>query len=418
MRFSKSKLNLTELLVVNIPLINIITLFSINFVGRDQFHLGYLRVFVFFAIIGLVIRAYGLSDRITKTIALFLLYVFVLILFSSDISYSTGVFLKVSVTMLMFPVGFFILNDFEKFHLFLKNLVYAGFLLCINYIFAQIFRIGRSAYLADSFYYGYAGIGSTVVLSYILLVTPIAIPFFTSNKDKWILRVTMFLSFLFTILVLKRIAIIALFTGFFIYLLKTGKFGTGIKIAVGIFSLLLATSPFYIDILLSRYEARTTERNELQNEQRFDDIVIALDHFQSKSFKHAIIGTEAFNSPGYFKRNRQVHVDYANILIGTGAIGFSLYMFIYFLIYKRFSLLFKFYKSMNPPKSKKEKDFLNDYKGIFFAILVASLVVSLSGGMHDITSRSMLFILFGSVIGILYKSINQSNPLDTNAFLN
>lgn len=401
-----SQLDILSKIVINIPLINVISAFSVQMLGRDALHLGNIRAFVFFFIIIISISIYGFSGRITKRIFFFMIYLFTLILFSSDFIYSlTGTYLKVLVTMLMFPVGFFVLSDYPKMILFLKNFTYASLLLCVNYIIAQIFNIGRSVYLDDSFYYGYAGIGSTVVLSYFLLSTPILKKAFTSFAGNIIFKVVIFLSVLFTIIALKRIAILALVVGFMVYMFKTRKIKRGLKTIFLMSFLLFITSPFYIDVFNERLEVRTTEDNELDQEQRYFDIIYAYQDFKTKGIRHALIGTEAFNTPGYFGRDRQVHVDYANLLIGTGIIGLGFYLWIYVGMYKQFQNYYKKIKNHNLFTTEIHNGNLQELNGTFTAILIASLIVSFSGGLHVITTRSILFTILGMLSGLLYKQI-------------
>ncbi len=411
------RLDNLSIVVINIPLINVISGFSVQMMGRDAMHFGNLRALIFFIIIVFVLKVFGINERITRRLILFMAYLFVLILFSSNFMYSfTDTYLKVLVSMLMFPVGFFVLNDYNKMVLFLKNFVYAALLLCINYIFAQIFSIGRSVYLDDSFYYGYAGIGSTVVLSYLLLTVPLLKGAFKTWLGSLIFKVVIFLSILFTIIALKRIAIIALFVGYIIYMFQTKSIKKGLKNIGIILIFLFITAPLYFDVFKQRLEVRPTEINELDEEQRYFDIMIAFQDFKTKGVKHALIGTEPFNTPGYFGRTRQVHVDYANLLIGTGLIGLLIYLWIYFSIYNKFRKLYIVIRKNQLYVNESNFNYLKDLKGVFTAVLVASLIVSLSGGLHVITTRSILFTLLGGLLGIIYKYYNYYRVKILNSF--
>ena len=406
MQQATTKLSIIEKIVVIIPIINIITAFSIHILGRDQFHLGHIRIVLFFGLIALVIGRYGFKEKATALTSVFLFYVFFLILYSSDFMYSfTGTYLKVAATMLMFPVGFYVLNETEKLQIYLKNLAIAAMLLGINYIIAQYFKIGRSAYLADSFYYGYAGIGSTVILSYFLISAPLLISKFKTLSGIWFLRITIFLSVLFTIIALKRIAILALAGGFLVFLLKSGEFGRGIKALIGLSLILVLTTPLYMDIFSERLEARTTERNELTQEARYFDMLIAIEDFRTKGLKHALVGTEPFNTPGYFGRDRQVHVDYANLLIGTGVIGLSLYLLIYLTILSRFNYYYRKIYRFVSFQNKEDAKQLRIINGVFWGILIASLIISFSGGLHAIAARGTVFLTLGSLTGIVYRKL-------------
>ena len=415
----KKKTNLLASIVINIPIINVLSAMSVSLIQFSGFHLGEVRVLIFFSIIFFVLLKFGLNQRILKWMLFFLFYLLLLVFYSSDFNYSFfGTYLKVVVTMLMFPVGFYVINDMEKLFKFLKSFLYAGLLLCINYIFAQYFKIGRSVYLEDSFYYGYAGIGSTVVLTYLLLTAPLSSYFVKTNKDKLLVWSVVILSIIFTIVALKRIAILALVIGFMVYLIKSGRLKKGFKLVILIFMVLIITAPIYLDLFEARLAARTSERNELTREGRYFDILNAINHFHTKGLKHALIGSELFNTPGYFGRNRQVHVDYANLLIGSGIIGLVLYIIIHLILYNNFKKVYRKLKKNSLHLGKSNSFFLKDINGVFYAILIASLVVSLSGGLHVITTRSIVFVILGSCFGILQntrKNILKKNS-DKNYF--
>ena len=213
-----------------------------------------------------------------------------------------------------------------------------------------------------------------------------------------------FLSILFTIIALKRIAILALSVGYILYLINTKKFKKGLINIIVVLLFLFLTAPLYYDVFIQRLEVRAEESMELDQEQRYFDMQFAFHDFRTKGIKHALIGPEAFNTPGYFGRVRQVHVDYANLLISTGIIGLSLYLWIYFSIYSEFRRLYRFIKKNDHLYRKTDIKYWQDLNGVFSAVLVASLIVSFSGGMHVITARSILFCILGGLSGIIYKN--------------
>ena len=242
-----------------------------------------------------------------------------------------------------------------------------------------------------------------LILSYFILCAPVLKKTFSSWLGKTIFIGVIFLSVLFTIVALKRIAILALLIGFIIYMLKSQKIKKGIRYTFYILIFLLLTRPLYFDTFIQRLEVRTTESNELDQEQRYFDLMYAFQDFQNKGLKHALIGTEAFNTPGYFGRDRQVHVDYANLLIGTGLIGLLLYLWIYYSINRKFKNYYRKIKINKLYTSVLNPDKLSDLHGVFTALIFASLIVSFSGGMHVITTRSILFTTLGSLVGIVYN---------------
>jgi len=408
----KLNLNLISWLVIYFPLINLFIGFFVGSSETESAYLSYLRAIVYALIIIFVLTRFGI-EKVTRYLLFFFIYLLVLIPFSSNFPYSLSVFLKIVITMGMFPVGYHVLNSFEKLFLFLKYLLFSALILCVNYILAQYFKIGRSAYLEDSFYYGFAGIGSTVSLTYFLLVVPFLTKAIDSLRGKWLLRVTVFLSLLFTIIALKRIAIIALITGYFIYLFKTRYFVKVSRAFISVAFFLILFSPIYLDLFLERLSVRPTEMSDLKYEQRYNDVIVAINDFRTKGIKHALVGTEPFNTPGYFGKKRQVHVDYANLLIGTGIIGLFIYLFIYFTIGRKFHLIYKQTLKRNIHYRLFPGSLLKDLSGIFWAILMSSLVISFSGGLHVVGTRVLLFTLLGGLTGVLNSMNNTFKSYDS-----
>lgn len=391
-------------IVVLFPLINILVVLVIGMYGKDNTTIQYVRAILFFLVIFFTIRLYG-TETVSKTIIFFLAYIFCLLFAASDFFASFNIYLKVLITMLMYPVGYFVLNQYDKLIPFLKNFAIASFLLNVNYIYAQMFAVGRSGYLEDSFYYGYAGIGSTTTLAYFLLTTPLIADQYGNIWEKWFFRINIILSILFTFLVLKRSSILAFVIGYFVYILLTKQFKRYTKVVIGLAFISVLSSPLYLDTLLERYDARSAKIYNPTKEGRYNDIIVSLKLLETEGLKYALFGSEPFNTPKFFGTRRQVHVDYANILISTGLIGLFLYLYIYWLMAMKFIKLSKFISINQFYKDKNLKSNFKILIGSFFAVFSASLIVSISGGLHSVGDRAMLFLLLGSFSGILNRQV-------------
>ncbi len=119
------------------------------------------------------------------------------------------------------------------------------------------------------------------------------------------------------------------------------------------------------------------------------DIENTLHAFQTEGLAHALIGSEAFNDRVFFNTVRPLHVDYARVLVGSGAIGLGMYMFIYFQIL-RVSLVRAIGNGSYRARSGC---------AVVCALVGGSLFVSFSSQIYVISSLSWLFLLLGAING-------------------
>src|SRR5690606_33897827 len=131
------------------------------------------------------------------------------------------------------------------------------------------------------------------------------------------------------------------------------------------------------------------------NAGRMQDLKNAAHAFQTRGITHALIGSEAFRDRAFFKTNRPVHVDYARILVGAGAIGLGLYMSVHFHIVWKTLI-----------RSTK----LNSYRSrVAFAVVCGlisgSFLVSFSSQIYVFSSLSWLFLMLVAINGWLCSSV-------------
>ena len=159
--------------VLLIPIINAIATSTVNYFPAGTLNPGTVRALV----IGLfslyfIVNSYP-KDIMSRFILLFLVYLFVLVLLSSNLSKSFYEYIKVVLSMLMYPVGFYFINNKEK--LFQLNRVYLFVLILfiLDILFANIFQYGTSDYLEDSVYFGSARVNITKAMIILIIVSPI-----------------------------------------------------------------------------------------------------------------------------------------------------------------------------------------------------------------------------------------------------
>jgi hypothetical protein len=202
------------------------------------------------------------------------------------------------------------------------------------------------------------------------------------------------------LLSVKRGAILALGTGILAYFLyTTKKIGTSIGlIIVGLFLLTIVIQNS--ELLETRINARTTERNDFSNENRFKETFYVIEEMSSYNFVNVMFGNEAFNSAvllkKYFGRGRQLHVDYNLLILGTGIFGFFMYFFVHYQIWTYAKTLLGKCKSLD--KKNKLINVKEDF-ALIVGCMILSLTMSFSGGLQFMSYRIILFLIIGYSIG-------------------
>ena len=134
---------------------------------------------------------------------------------------------------------------------------------------------------------------------------------------------------------MKRGAILGFFVGALVYLLVSSKkAGTLMRFGIVAFGLFILSSE-YSDTLQQRFDARSTEKNLIQNENRYKETFYVAEEMSKSTLFKVLLGDEAFNSKyvmrKYFGRERQLHVDYNILIHGTGIIGLLFYLYLFYI---------------------------------------------------------------------------------------
>jgi hypothetical protein len=187
---------------------------------------------------------------------------------------------------------------------------------------------------------------------------------------------------------LKRGVILALITGFLVYSILGAYKGVILRsILIAVF-ILFVLFPLYQPVLLPRYESRKTEIENLEDEARRVETREVFQTFKQGDLKHKFIGSQLFNSQQFFHTERALHIDYNVIFNGSGIIGLAIYFIMYLFIILdnhkayRFNKNDKYYRNLN---------------AVFWSLIMASLIISISGSIHAFTFRSMLFFYLGAL---------------------
>jgi hypothetical protein len=399
-------------LVLISPIINTVADTTINFFDRQDgfFHLGLLRGVYIILIIFIFHVKYGIVQERNSLIILgFLIYLFFLLPTSSRFFYSLNSgYIKWFGSLLFFPIGLYFFRDKNDLNRLSRVLIFSAIPIIVNFLFAQYFEIGSHAYIEDSIYYGGANIGVTNSLTFVVLSTPLYFSLNTKLKTRKKLFVTVIilLSLLSIVFILKRSAILGLALGFTIYLFFSPQKGRVINFLALISLIAFLTLPFYVEELERRIDARTGERNKIENEARYKEIFYVLEEFKEGNIKHKLFGTEPFNSrqffgPKHFRKDRMIHGDLSSFLYGTGLIGLIWYVLIFLSLG---SSNFLFYKLFF--RNRTERVMI----AVAFALLTSGFIITITG-TGTIGERAIMYLTLGAIFGYLRNSYKEK--LDT-----
>lgn len=360
------------------------------------------------------------NERPSPYIIVFLAYLFILTLFSSDIRYSfMSGYIKWFIPLMMYPVGMYFIRRIDSLALLIKIYIFGAMIVCINLLIAQFTGYGISAYVEKSFYTGGAGVGITNQLALVILTYP----FVLRQRGKMRMAGRLFiytvglLSIVFIFLAMKRAAIISLLSGSVIFVYNTQSKVRFIRYFAIIVLAGYLVFPVFKDIITERYNARMKQMENIEKEARYQEFFFVLKEFKEGNIGQKLFGKELFNSGAhfgmkYFHTPRMIHSDMSGFLYGSGITGIMLYLSIYY---------FLFMEGLKYSRHLRKDGTYRELFAIYFAILFATFLVSATGS-GTIGERCLVFMLLGAVAGLTRekmksevinkKQINGSIPPD------
>ncbi len=394
--------------VLAIPLINVIASNTSEYFRSDIFNTGNLRALIIggFAIYFIVARIP--KEGLSRFILLYLAFYMVLVLFASDRLLSGNLFLKFFLGVIMLPIGYYYINSIRKLEILLRILFVTLVLHLINIVIANIFQLGTSDYLDETFYFGAGRVNITKNILILVLLMPATMLFV--RKYRKAVTLVYLASFLVTMVGIKRSVLLSAAAGVITYLAVKQRFTLLIRTAVvgaGLFLILILIFPGFTDLFRSRFEARG-ERVELteetiETEGRLSETEAVFRAWSSGSFRHKLIGSEVFNDRLFFHSKRMLHTDYMIILNGSGLIGFVLWFYLYARLIREKK---KYYRAL------KSHPLFSELNALFWVLLAAQLVLSVSGTVYAIELRSLIFLLWGAILGVMRGFLlNRKNRL-------
>lgn len=351
-----------------------------------------LFIFIIFLII---IKKDILSHN--KWMTLFLLYILLLVPLSSDFENSAVDYICVFVSLMCLPAGYYFIRNVKDLHILNLSMLVLAIIFVINSFLSSVFGLGIDYYGGGIKLGGFVASKLFSPALYIVLL-PIILPLL-GKRMRILSVITAVLVFIFLLLSMRRTSVLIPVFGYMMYFLFSRRKVQFIAISAIFVVMLLALFPFYQKVLEMQFQTRqeTFDNPSLENEYRYKETMIIYKEVFS-SAKSILIGKEIFNSSGnYYKGrwgDRPIHIDFNLILHGAGMIGLILYCLIFY------DIILKYFRYQN---AVPEEDYFHELKNMFKILVMLCLIVSLNGGITQISYRAVLFLYMGSFLGIFNK---------------
>lgn len=382
-------------LVMFIPVIHVLANITTNYYSPETINPGFFRVLYFVLVLTLFFIAYNPRFKsLFIVVLIYLTYNFILVLLNQELMESLINFTRLSIPILLLFVGYSVIHNYEDYLKLLKFFLIGLFLFILNYIVSNIFDLGLSVYLDDSFYIGGAGGGAANEIAVFIVI---ALSFLLLSKEKrWnIFAIILIASATIIILLsMRRGAFLTLGIALVLYTYIIGINWKIAKYSVLGASILLITLPLYSDIFIERYEYRTLSRDgslaNLGAETRFLELEwVPATLSQEGAW---MFGTHNLNSVSYFG-GRELHIGYMAILHGSGIIGISLFFLIIILLYRKGRFVFK--------KSNKYIFENRVLYALYLSLIASLLAYLLTSRLHGFSVTTPVFLMLGAILGCL-----------------
>jgi len=298
----------------------------------------------------------------------------------------------------LIPISFYTIKNQNAFKKLQVSLIFSVGLALVNFGLVQIFNLGAKKYSEEIFYPGGMGVYITYLFVYALVISPLGYYLLQKKSSRLLIIIMSALGIAIVIVTFRRGAILALMIGFTILLLMGyWKMRRQIvkMLALGLIVSFICFL-LYGNVISYLFQQRIVQgiSKELESTHgRVNETRVVWKELFHKSFKHTFFGTELFNSMDYFhdwkRYGRPIHIDYNAILHGSGIIGLTLFLIVFWMIIKLFYRLQKYFP---------DTPFYKRLKATFWATLAVSFILSFSTQLWVLTSYSMFCINIGAML--------------------
>lgn len=388
----------STIFVLFIPILFAIAENTTGYFSGGTLNPGTIRGFITAIFLVFFLTKFYPKDGLNKTILFFVVYYFFLCFFSSNYSESFYGFFKFFIAMFMFPVGYFFINSYELFQKLNKIFFIALCIFVLNIIIANIFNLGTSDYLEDSFYFGAGRVNITKIMLIVLFASINLITALNNKQKKYFIAILIISAFI-TIVGIKRSVLLSFGAGAILYLIFNRlKLGIVKIVFPAVFGILLTLLiyPNAINLVESRFMAREEriglDEEVIESEGRVDEMSLVINSWIEGSITHKMFGSELFNDRAFFNSQRMLHTDYMVILNGSGLLGIVLWFIILIGIFIKGQQYLKIF----------DNDIRFPFlRATFYSIIVSQLFMSISGSIQGIGLRSYILLYLGAIIGTM-----------------
>jgi hypothetical protein len=404
------KLEKTEyIFVLLIPIINALATITVNYFPSSTLNPGTIRAMI----VGLFVLYFIINrlplNMMTKFLFIYLLYFGLLAYFTSNPSKTLYEYSKFLLSAILLPVGYVYINDKTKLKHLSRIYVIVLLIFLSDIFLANFLGYGQTAYVEDSIHFGSSKVNITKAMIILIFTMPIAF-LLEKKQHRNILGVILFFGLLMTLVGIKRSVLLSAAAGFLIYLFLSPFKVKLIKFSILGGILLVTIFSFFIDLFFDRFYARgeRTQITEetLETEGRYLEAFRVWAAWEEGDLKHKLIGSEFFNDRHFFNSSRMLHTDYMILLAGSGLIGVFLWFSLFYLL--------NYFKNKAYLYLKNDR-FFRELNAVFWMLIVAQLLISISGTIYSINVRSLLFLYWGAIIGTMrneaIKVIHSMNDI-------
>lgn len=355
-------------------------------------------------------RYFEKPNKISKSIILFIIYLFISCLFSSNVQLSILMTVKASIGMLMFLVGYRFFKDYKQFNKLIRYYEYLFILILLTIAFSTLTGLGDTGYEAESYnsstiMFGSIGVAITKLLVIPILIVPVYLFVTKSQGKKYVSTLLAFTGVILTLIAFKRSSSIALIAGILVYVILMNKRNIAIPI-IYISVIALITFPIYQRYIFESYENRKEqlyyiyeEADDIEQEGRYWETLEVIEAMKNDDIYHAIFGSEIFNEFDYFNVVRMLHIDYNVILNGSGILGLLMFLSIYYFILKK---AFFYYKTAG-------SEYLKIISISVISLVVFAMIISIGGSVRSFDFRGPVFLYIGAALGFIESEYHRNN---------
>lgn len=361
--------------------------------------------------------------RNTSGIFILVIYLFIMVMFSTDIWWSFKRYMNVALAFLVFPAAFILVKDFNDIKKILKPAIWLILVFLANIAVSTYLQLETEqegmGYEKSFIYLGSVNFYSIYNFVYALILIPLAYYFTRKTHIEYLLIILYFIGLTVMILNLKRTYVYLTIAGalMFIFLITKRK---NVRFIGPFFIIGLITYIFFSDFILASIAIREDVLRRGYAEEGRGIELMLYPEIVSKSEEpatFALFGTELFNSQGKFPliekvlndKDRLLHSDLATILYGAGIIGMFLFIrFYYFMISK-------FLKYRRMLRRIYQDEMMNKLYATFISVFICLVINTLSDGINIAGNRALPYLILGAILGVIYKTLQQQQYKTQNS---